>query len=178
MPFNEKVRVDQLDREHLIILVNLPPSIESYSKSVCFPFPFISNFHILHHFIILFFHLIYLSFSVCVSAVILSSETLNEEPTASASQENVLQKPNIASESDIISEHTTESPTKTDKENKKYLKDLTKSVKSRDDSETERHVVKSETETQLPQPNTLDTQSTGERKEEQLPKDTNSEQNV
>lgn len=95
--------------------------------------------------------------SVCISAVILSSETLNEEPARTNTEENVSpKKPIVALESDLISEKLSESRTENDKITKVNLEVLTKTHESEHKPHIEKHVLRSETP--LPQANTLDKQ--------------------
>lgn len=91
--------------------------------------------------------------SVCISALILSSEALNSESTASDSQENVLQRPNIASESVVISDQLSDSHTVTDRTNLNS-DEISTSDNSEQDIKIDTFIPK--TETQLPQPNGLE----------------------
>lgn len=120
-------------------------------------------------------------YSACISAVILSSETLNEEPTASSTQENVLQKPSVAPDIDK-SEEFIESRTESEKINNGNLENHRKTQenhKKTQESEQiphiEKHVPRSDT--QLPHPKTVDNgdnevipreQSSGERNSENI----------
>lgn len=86
--------------------------------------------------------------------MILSSETLNVEPTASNTQENVLQKPDFVPEIDVISDEFSEFPIETERINE-YSEEISNSDISEEEFEIEKHVPK--TETQLPQPNVAET---------------------
>lgn len=57
--------------------------------------------------------------SVCISTAILSTETLNVEPTASSVQENAVDKPHIATNGDIFSEKFNKKSIETKKTNVK-----------------------------------------------------------
>lgn len=87
--------------------------------------------------------------------MILSSETLNEDPTGSNTQENVLQKPNIAQKSDIISKnfkniHIESGKTNVNEKNdKKNEEKTTNNYRSEGEFKTDEFA--SNTETQLPQ---------------------------
>lgn len=97
-------------------------------------------------------HLLYLFiFSAYVSAVILSSDTLNVEPTVPSTQSNVLQKPNIAQESDIINEKSSDLHIEQEKINLNSEETTKNSDKSEQDVKLDELDVP-KTETQLPQP--------------------------
>lgn len=113
-------------------------------------------------------------YSACISAVILSSETLNEEPSASNTQENVSQKPSVAPDIDK-SEKFIESRTESDKINNVNLEDHKKTQESEQIPHIKKHVLRSDT--QLPHPKTVDNednevipreQSSGERNSENI----------
>lgn len=55
--------------------------------------------------------------SACISAVILSTETLNVEPNAPNTLKNALEKTHIATNGDIISEKSNEISTETERTN-------------------------------------------------------------
>lgn len=75
---------------------------------------------------------------------------MNSESTASDSQENVLQQPNIASESVVISDQLSDSHTATDRTNLNS-DEISTSDNSEQDIKIDTFIPK--TETQLPQPN-------------------------
>lgn len=106
--------------------------------------------------------------------MILSSETLNEEPTASNTHENVLQKPSVAPDIEK-SEEFIESRTESDKINNVNLENHKKTQESEQIPHIEKHVPRSDT--QLPHPKTVDNednevipreQSSGERNSENI----------
>lgn len=90
-------------------------------------------------------------YSTYVSAVILSSDTLNVESTIANTQENILQKENIAQENGILNDKTSEFHIETEKTNLNSEELEKNSDKSEQDVKLDELDVP-KTETQLPQP--------------------------
>lgn len=102
--------------------------------------------------------------------MILSSETLNMESTASNTQENVLQAPDFSPDIDIISDEYSEFGIENE-----IINENSEEISKSDISDEEYEIQKQEpkTETQLPQPNIIeiiyqDTESSGEKFRDEL----------
>lgn len=88
--------------------------------------------------------------SACISAVILSTETLNVVPISSSTQENASEKPNIPPDNDKISEKLSEY-TETERQNVN-LEETNKVISNNKEIYIEKNELT--TKTQRSQPNT------------------------
>lgn len=114
-------------------------------------------------------------YSVCISAVILSSEALNSEPTTPDLPDNVVHQPTIASDNNVISDKISDSLTVTDRTNQN-----SDAISTSDNSEQEKKLdtFLPKIETQLPQPDGLESIQNLVIPEQQIPPEKTTEDNV